>query len=636
MPVHVHSGAADKASYGAVRRHVRHRGAVVVGPAAVVPAVVGRVRAPSRTCGSSSPSAARSGPPTCCGRWTPSTTASTAPRSSAQQLTAGLSHAAERVLRPQLRASARRTPAAASWPGATRSASATSCGATTSRTPRARGRTRGSGCATRSATSPSTRPRRCSGGNAAEVYGFDVDALRPLADRIGPTPDELGQDGRRPRASGTSCGPPAGRGSPASRRSRPASGRDAARSVRPVRAGLRRLAVRPVPPAARGTSRCTGRELLSGWVLTRFDDVSPVLRDHSVSSELDSAKPSPVVDLLRARSARNAAQRDGDDPRAAATTPSTPAAQAACSAVHRPRDRASCATSVQERVDARPRPARRRRRDGRAHRRLRLPAAGRGVLRDARHPRRGRPALPGVDRGRGPQPRPRDQRGGLRRVHGPARGDAGVPVRRGRREAGRARRRRAVAAACTREVDGERLTHAELVAATRHALRGRPRADDRADRQRAASPCSSHPEQLAALQADPSLRAAAPSSRCCATTARTSSCAGSPPRTMDDRRPDDRRRRRPLPVRRRGQPRSRALGRRRRRGCASTGPTPASTCSSAAASTTASAPTSPASRPRWRSRRCSPGSPTCAPTASRPGPAAPPSAASAPCPICFG
>jgi predicted TIM-barrel fold metal-dependent hydrolase len=31
------------------------------------------------------------------------------------------------------------------------------------------------------------------GGNAAEFYGFDVDALRPLADRIGPTPDDLGQ-----------------------------------------------------------------------------------------------------------------------------------------------------------------------------------------------------------------------------------------------------------------------------------------------------------------------------------------------------------------------------------------------------------------------------------------------------------
>jgi predicted TIM-barrel fold metal-dependent hydrolase len=32
------------------------------------------------------------------------------------------------------------------------------------------------------------------GETAARCYGFDVDALRPIADRIGPTPDDLGQD----------------------------------------------------------------------------------------------------------------------------------------------------------------------------------------------------------------------------------------------------------------------------------------------------------------------------------------------------------------------------------------------------------------------------------------------------------
>ena len=32
---------------------------------------------------------------------------------------------------------------------------------------------------------------------AARCYGFDVDALRPLADRIGPTPADLGQDPTR-------------------------------------------------------------------------------------------------------------------------------------------------------------------------------------------------------------------------------------------------------------------------------------------------------------------------------------------------------------------------------------------------------------------------------------------------------
>ena len=29
---------------------------------------------------------------------------------------------------------------------------------------------------------------------AARCYGFDLDALRPIADRIGPTPEDLGQD----------------------------------------------------------------------------------------------------------------------------------------------------------------------------------------------------------------------------------------------------------------------------------------------------------------------------------------------------------------------------------------------------------------------------------------------------------
>jgi predicted TIM-barrel fold metal-dependent hydrolase len=32
------------------------------------------------------------------------------------------------------------------------------------------------------------------GETAAACYGFDLDALRPIADKIGPTPDDLGQD----------------------------------------------------------------------------------------------------------------------------------------------------------------------------------------------------------------------------------------------------------------------------------------------------------------------------------------------------------------------------------------------------------------------------------------------------------
>ena len=42
---------------------------------------------------------------------------------------------------------------------------------------------------------PSTRPRRSSAPTRPSVYDFDVDALAPLAARIGPTPDDLGQTG---------------------------------------------------------------------------------------------------------------------------------------------------------------------------------------------------------------------------------------------------------------------------------------------------------------------------------------------------------------------------------------------------------------------------------------------------------
>jgi cytochrome P450 len=92
-------------------------------------------------------------------------------------------------------------------------------------------------------------------------------------------------------------------------------------------------------------------DLLSGWVLTRFDDVSRVLRDHSVSSDLDRAKPSPVVDLLRARAGRNAAQRDGmtlvlmDDPEHARI-------RKVMQPLFTARSMEQLRSSIQERVDA--------------------------------------------------------------------------------------------------------------------------------------------------------------------------------------------------------------------------------------------------------------------------------------------
>lgn len=46
-------------------------------------------------------------------------------------------------------------------------------------------------------------------------------------------------------------------------------------------------------------------DLLSGWLLTRYDDVARLLRDPTLSSDLDRANPSPVVDVLRSRAQRN-------------------------------------------------------------------------------------------------------------------------------------------------------------------------------------------------------------------------------------------------------------------------------------------------------------------------------------------
>ena len=36
--------------------------------------------------------------------------------------------------------------------------------------------------------------RQLLGETAARCYGFDIDSLRPIAERIGPTPEDLGQD----------------------------------------------------------------------------------------------------------------------------------------------------------------------------------------------------------------------------------------------------------------------------------------------------------------------------------------------------------------------------------------------------------------------------------------------------------
>jgi hypothetical protein len=42
---------------------------------------------------------------------------------------------------------------------------------------------------------PVEETRQMLGLNAAALYGFDLERLSPLGDRIGPTPDDLGQTG---------------------------------------------------------------------------------------------------------------------------------------------------------------------------------------------------------------------------------------------------------------------------------------------------------------------------------------------------------------------------------------------------------------------------------------------------------
>ncbi len=59
-------------------------------------------------------------------------------------------------------------------------------------------------------------------------------------------------------------------------------------------------------------------DLLEGWVLTRHDDVAALLRDPTVSGDLDNASPTTVVSLQRERQARGGRRSDTlvlrDDP----------------------------------------------------------------------------------------------------------------------------------------------------------------------------------------------------------------------------------------------------------------------------------------------------------------------------------
>ena len=123
------------------------------------------------------------------------------------------------------------------------------------------------------------------GDNAAEVYGFDTAALQPLVDRIGPTPDELGQ-ADDPTAKWAAAKRPAARGSPASRRGRrPPSRRDrhgGTGTLRPARPGF---VASPYEQYAVLRDEDPGAPLRAALrlVVTRFDDVDAVAaRPHDV------------------------------------------------------------------------------------------------------------------------------------------------------------------------------------------------------------------------------------------------------------------------------------------------------------------------------------------------------------------
>ena len=394
-------GSADKAAYGAARRHLHHRGALVVGPAAVVPAVVGRVRAHP------GPALRRHRVRRLLGR-RPAVDDGHRLRPRARRPEARRAadrrpvDAPERVLRPQLRHRRVEHPPPRAGPPLRDRRRQHHVG---QRLPPPRGHVAAHPrvAARRLLRHPRRRDRaRCSGCNAAEMYGFDVDALRPLADKVGPDAGRARPGRRRPRQVGRARGPPAGPGSPASRRSRPASVRDAAgrRSTRSSRAST------PGPTTSTGgcarPSRSTGASCCRAGCSPASTTCRPCCGTTRSAATSTGRKPSPVVDLLRARSGRNAAQRDGMTARAAGRPRARPHPQAHAARRSRPArsselrglGRRSGSTRHLDRLGAVGR--------GRAHRRLRLPAAGRGVLRHARHrrPRRARAS------GRGPRRSP--------------------------------------------------------------------------------------------------------------------------------------------------------------------------------------------------------------------------------------
>ena len=195
MPVHVHSGAADRESYGEyVGIYVAEVRWWSTRPA-LVPHVVGRVRALPAAEVRRRRVRRVLGDRPALDDGHRSTTASTRRRSSAHSSTAQPEDAAERVLRPQLLDRRVEHAAARARPALRDRRRQHHVG---QRLPAPRGHVAAHPrVVAQGVLGPAGRRHRgrSSVSNAAGVYNFDVDALAPLADRIGPTPADLGQTG---------------------------------------------------------------------------------------------------------------------------------------------------------------------------------------------------------------------------------------------------------------------------------------------------------------------------------------------------------------------------------------------------------------------------------------------------------
>ena len=196
--------SADRAAYGPHVGIYTTEVALVVVPAAVVPASGRACSSASPACASASPSAVRSGSTDLL--WTMDLVYDRehGARKLGEQLTASMSMRPSEYFDRNCFIGASNTVRRRAGPPLRDRRRQPHAGATTSPTPRAPGRTPASSCATRSATSPSTRPRPCSGSTRPRCTASTStrsgrsptgSARRPTSSAR--TSDPTGQVGRR-------------------------------------------------------------------------------------------------------------------------------------------------------------------------------------------------------------------------------------------------------------------------------------------------------------------------------------------------------------------------------------------------------------------------------------------------------